>query len=173
MLIANTFQGAEHQRITTEMLAKYFEIPAQGGAQQTPQVLAKSFNGMAFEFREDGYFNMTKAAKAYGKHMDNFWALKSTKPYLAALSNSLKIGELNLVEKHEGHYGGTWAHPKLAVFFARWLDVKFAVWCDSVIDSLLQGSTTININVSTPPEVLQVPAIGVVAQIRPSRGLVR
>lgn len=24
---------------------------------------------------------------------------------------------------------GTWAHPKLAVFFARWLDVKFAVWC--------------------------------------------
>lgn len=38
-----------------------------------------------------------------------------------------------------GNGGGAWAHPKLAVFFARWLDVRFAVWCDSVIDEILRG----------------------------------
>lgn len=35
--------------------------------------------------------------------------------------------------------GGTWLHPKLAVVFARWLDVRFAVWCDLHIDALLRG----------------------------------
>lgn len=38
--------------------------------------------------------------------------------------------------------GGTWLHPKLAVFFARWLDVGFAVWCDLHIDALLRGELT-------------------------------
>lgn len=36
--------------------------------------------------------------------------------------------------------GGTWLHPKLAVVFARWLDVNFAVWCDEQIDGLLRGT---------------------------------
>ncbi|WKN20834.1 KilA-N domain-containing protein [Azotobacter vinelandii] len=38
--------------------------------------------------------------------------------------------------------GGTWLHPKLAVAFARWLDAKFAVWCDMQIDDLLHGTQT-------------------------------
>lgn len=37
-----------------------------------------------------------------------------------------------------GTGGGTWLHPKLAVPFARWLDVRFAVWCDLQIDRLIQ-----------------------------------
>lgn len=36
--------------------------------------------------------------------------------------------------------GGTWLHPKLAVMFARWLDAKFAVWCDLQIGALLRGN---------------------------------
>jgi hypothetical protein len=35
--------------------------------------------------------------------------------------------------------GGTWLHPKLAVRFAQWLDIRFAVWCDAQIDSLIRG----------------------------------
>lgn len=35
--------------------------------------------------------------------------------------------------------GGTWLHPKLAVPFARWLDVDFAVWCDLQIEAILRG----------------------------------
>lgn len=37
--------------------------------------------------------------------------------------------------------GGTWLHPKLAVAFARWLSVEFAVWCDLTIDSLINKTT--------------------------------
>lgn len=33
----------------------------------------------------------------------------------------------------KGRNGVTYLHPKLAVFFARWLDVRFAVWCDLMI----------------------------------------
>lgn len=33
--------------------------------------------------------------------------------------------------------GGTWLHPKLAIAFARWLDVKFSIWCDMQIEKIL------------------------------------
>ena len=35
--------------------------------------------------------------------------------------------------------GGTWLHPKLAVDFARWLNPKFAVWCDEQITRIMTG----------------------------------
>lgn len=35
--------------------------------------------------------------------------------------------------------GGTWMHPKLGVAFARWLDVRFAVWCDTQIETIIHG----------------------------------
>jgi hypothetical protein len=33
----------------------------------------------------------------------------------------------------------TWMHPKLAVAFARWLDVRFAIWCDTQIETIIHG----------------------------------
>ncbi|WP_304671781.1 KilA-N domain-containing protein, partial [Neisseria blantyrii] len=33
-------------------------------------------------------------------------------------------------------------HPKLAVDFARWLNPKFAVWCDEQIEILLNGKVS-------------------------------
>lgn len=108
-------------------------------------VIEKSFNGMNFKFREDGYFNMTHACKHFGKHLPNFWNHSETEDYVVALrhgiSSSMGATPLELVEViHGNRYipdRGTWAHPKLAVFFARWLDVKFAVFCDMVIDDLM------------------------------------
>ncbi|MBT3066112.1 KilA-N domain-containing protein [Rhodoferax sp. U11-2br] len=29
------------------------------------------------------------------------------------------------------------------MFFARWLDVRFAVWCDSMIDDMLKGNAEV------------------------------
>ena len=40
---------------------------------------------------------------------------------------------------------GTWGHPKLAVFFARWLDVKFGIWCDAMIEDSLKGAAKVDI----------------------------
>ncbi|MBK1679753.1 KilA-N domain-containing protein [Rhodocyclus tenuis] len=96
----------------------------------------KNANGHTFLFREDGYINMTKAAKAFGKKLDNFWRNEGTSEYIEALKEGLHTHsysrEFNdgFIQTFQGRNGGTWCHPKLAIFFARWLDVRFAVWCD-------------------------------------------
>jgi hypothetical protein len=106
---------------------------------QTPPsaiaIITRDYNGQTFSFRDDGYFNMTKAAKVFGKEAKHFWSLPSTVEYLEALHET--VGKSDLYEARPGRNGGTWGHPKLAVFFARWLDVKFAVFCDTVIDDIL------------------------------------
>ncbi|MCW4147916.1 KilA-N domain-containing protein, partial [Halomonas sp. 18H] len=102
------------------------------------QLITKQWNGKTLTFREDGYFNMTKAAKQFGKELKHFWESPDTRNYCFELSNrmglySAESADLSygMAEKKKGRYGGTWAHPKLAVFFARWLDVRFAVACDA------------------------------------------
>lgn len=50
--------------------------------------------------------------------------------------------------------GGTWLHPKLTVLFARWLDIRFAVWCDFQIDALLRGDLQVKENYSTAQQAL-------------------
>lgn len=108
--------------------------------------ITKDFNGLPIVFREDGYINMTKAAKAFGKKdAYEFTRLPSTHDYIHAIAQvyveegKAGIFPVNadgahmLYEVKKGRNGGTFCHPKLAVFFARWLDVRFAVWCDLMI----------------------------------------
>jgi hypothetical protein len=104
------------------------------------------------DFQEDGWFNMTKAANAFGKRLDKFWGAVETKAYLDAACKLTPKG-VSFVETRHGRGGGTWAHPKLAVFFARWLDVRFAVWCDSIIDDILRGRVV-------PQEAPEAPSTG-------------
>ena len=85
---------------------------------------------------------MTKAAQYFGKRMDNFFANEETRAYADALEAITGIPGNALIQAKRGGApgnGGTWAHPKLAVFFARWLDVRFAVWCDLMVDEILRG----------------------------------
>ena len=118
-------------------------------------VITRDYQGMAFQFREDGYFNMTKAAKHFGKDLSNFMRSPDTIEYLEALEGTVKSTDhsASVVEAKRGYHlnpeVGTWGHPKLAVFFSRWLDVKFAVWCGMVIDDLLRGKAEVTI---TKPE---------------------
>lgn len=105
-------------------------------------LITREHNGAAFTFREDGYFNMTKAAAHFGKRLADFWRNGETADYIMALGAIADIPANALyVAKRGGTPGqaGTWAHPKLAVFFARWLDVRFAVWCDMQIDETPSG----------------------------------
>ena len=100
----------------------------------TATLISKSYNTdhattAVLTFREDGWFNMTKAAKAFGKRLQHFMDNQETKEYMTALLTNRNSGELT--ETKMGRQGGIWVHPKLAVFFARWLDTKFAVWCDA------------------------------------------
>lgn len=70
--------------------------------------------------REKPCFNMAKAAKAFGKDVFEFQRLPSTASYCGALANTGKIPEL--IQTICGRTGSTWAHPKLAIRFAQWLD---------------------------------------------------
>src|SRR5690606_18517006 len=81
--------------------------------------------------RKDGYFNMTKAAKAFGKRLQHFMENRETQDYIREVSqllNSRNSGDKDAVQVQRGNGNlpqvGTWGHPKLAVFFARWLDVR-------------------------------------------------
>lgn len=88
----------------------------------TAQLLTKQWHDKTLTYREDGYFNMTMAAKAFGKDLSNFMRSPETKDYIAALSSTVKSTDLHIKVPGNRYIPdrGTWAHPKLAVFFARW-----------------------------------------------------
>jgi len=113
----------------------------------TTALITREYNGNVFHFREDGYFNMTKAAKVFGKDIFEFMRLPSTAEYVEALTGIFPDKEIVKVERGNGLLPnvGTWGHPKLAVFYARWLDVKFALFCDMVIDDILNKKAELTI----------------------------
>lgn len=94
-------------------------------------------------FTDDGWFNATVAAERFEKRPVDWLALESTKDYIAALADIIRSEKSSLLKVKRGGRGksdSTWMHPKLAVNFARWLDVRFAIWCDVQIDGLVRGS---------------------------------
>ena len=48
------------------------------------------------------------------------------------------IGLVKIKRGSPENGGGTWMHPKLGVKFARWLSVKFELWCDQQIEVIIQ-----------------------------------
>lgn len=111
--------------------------------------LIKSFSGVAVSFNQDGYLNASAIAKHFGKRVPDFLKTEQNQEYISALaehlSKTLKIvfdkNQLVIVKKGSpANGGGTWLHPKLAIHFARWLDPRFAVWCDEQIEQILSGS---------------------------------
>lgn len=120
-------------------------------------LITKTFNNVPFVFRDDGWFNMTKAAQHFGKRLDNWLVNKETREYIEALMKLPGIPG-NITEAVPGRNGGTWAHPKLAVFFARWLDVRFAVWCDAMIEDILKGKAEVVITKPAESAVMALPS---------------
>lgn len=84
---------------------------------------------MSFVFRENRYVNMGKAAAHLGRFFLDFTRSSETKEYIEALSVVLRDKEPMIIKRGSVMHAttGSWAHPKLAAFFARWLDVKFVV----------------------------------------------
>lgn len=100
------------------------------------KLIKADFNGQAIQFNDSGWFNATAVAKQFGKRIDHFLANEETKRYIEKLTTR-NYGEL--MKTREGRGGGTWLHPKLGVFFARWLDLDFAIWCDEQIEEIIYG----------------------------------
>jgi len=105
--------------------------------------ITKQFDSTPITFNDGGWFNATEAAKAFEKETAQWLRLPSTVEYMTALAEAIPVKITGLVATKRGQNGGTWLHPKLGVAFARWPDVRFAVWCDAQIDAIMRGAQTI------------------------------
>lgn len=131
------------------------------------QVQSFNFGNIAVSFREDGYLNATQIAAHFGKLPKDYLKTEQTQQYISALAESLsertKIltdeNQIVIVKKgnSKNFTQGTWLHPKLAIHFARWLNPKFAVWCDEQIEILLNGKISDGIKTVTPKPTRALP----------------
>jgi hypothetical protein len=115
-------------------------------------VFNKNYNGRAIRIREDKYVCLTDMATASGKLLGGWSRLKSTDEYLEALSEAMQICIGSLLEVENGTT--TWGHPKVAIRFAQWCSVKFAVQVDFWIDELM---TTGSVSIAPAP-IPQLPS---------------
>lgn len=105
-----------------------------------------SFNSVTVSFNQSGFLNATQIAKHFRKRPETYLKTEPTQQYIAALAEHLSITLKSVIDKNQlvivrrgatQTGGGTWLHPKLAIHFARWLDPRFAVWCDEQIEEIL------------------------------------
>ena len=68
-------------------------------------LITREWNDKTFLFREDGYFNMTKAAQAFGKHLPHFMRSPDTLAFMDELSKAAVSAPLTHITK--GRYGST------------------------------------------------------------------
>ncbi|AKQ39420.1 DNA-binding protein [Riemerella anatipestifer Yb2] len=86
-------------------------------------------------------FNLTQMAKPYRKRPADWLKYEESKTYIDALAVALKVVTADLVEVRQGgkpENQGTWTTDyRIAVRFAQWLDVKFAIAVDELIWKLI------------------------------------
>ena len=100
-------------------------------------------NGISFKvINGEVYANATEMAKAFPKKNLSTWInSNSTNEYVAELcseSNRNKDFYIDIVKGGVAHNQGTWIHEKLVLDLARWLNVKFRVWADEQITTLIR-----------------------------------
>ena len=106
-------------------------------------LVIKEYLGTKIEFTMvDGcvYANATSMCKAFEKQPSDWLKIKSTQEYVEELerSENLPNGLVEVVQGGISQNQGTWIHEKLILDLARWLNVKFRVWCDEQIATLLR-----------------------------------
>lgn len=139
-------------------------------------IVIKQYNGIDIPFGkgENVWLNATKAAEVFGKQAREFFSNKNTVEYLNALAEAhgyavggipptgnphnfttkdlsemfpqfIRIQQGGTPEKQ-----GTWISKELVVNYSRWLNAKFAVWCDIQIRELLEnGNVSISAKLPT------------------------
>ncbi|MCA0973419.1 KilA-N domain-containing protein [Halomonas denitrificans] len=107
-------------------------------------VVPFEYQGQSVRFNTDGWINATDIAKRHGKRLDHWLENTETQRYMESLARHLNTPDSGyLIRAKRGRGGGTWLHPKLAVAFARWIDVDFGVWADMLIDDIVHGRVTL------------------------------
>ncbi len=134
-----------HVSNTPPPLRKGFK--SQTGVNLMNSIKIVSFGNFPVSFQDNGYLNATVVASHFNRRVGNYLKSERTQEYISALAEKLSVTPKRatkdnqiVIIKQGGTEQGTWLHPKLAVDFARWLDPKFAVWCDEQIEQILSGS---------------------------------
>lgn len=120
------------------------------------QLLQKTYLGKDIVFTPEGWINATQTIKALeAKRLDAFMKSKYFKEYLEAYCEFYDVKPENVINVVKGgnlratdptkrvNDQGTYLHPDFVVLFARWINPKFAVWCDAVIKKILTGEIEI------------------------------
>lgn len=113
-------------------------------------VLDFKAQGIRFENRDGQvWVSLTDMAKASGKLVGHWNALKSTSEYLQALQESIVIPIDQIIYSNESEGSnetrGTWAIDEVAIEFAGWCSVEFKIWANRQIKTLLStGKVELN-----------------------------
>jgi hypothetical protein len=135
-------------------------------------IIPRVFNGKKIFFEKQGsliYLNATKTANEFNKRLDSWQKSPQTIEYVEALEKSFSEytnsgnGAFIVVRKggNDKNAQGTWLHPKLIIFFARWLSPDFAVWCDNIIEEILTtGSYSLPEKETSKKEKVEIELLG-------------
>ncbi len=94
--------------------------------------------------------NKTEMAKPFGKLPADFMRLEQTKQFIEVLDEKVSMGIPIVNIQNGGNQPGTWAHQKLALKFAAWLNPKFELWVYDRIEELLRDGYTKLENIHFP-----------------------
>ena len=110
--------------------------------------LSKVFNGVTLPIQEidqELYFDVSGIAKKYGKKLNEWEKLENTKEYMLVIEREKNGQELSPVQENikfvikQGQQA--FLHREVFVLFARWINIKFAVWSDRLIIKILTDKT--------------------------------
>lgn len=105
--------------------------------------LSKVFDGVELpvqEINQELYFDISGVANKYGKQLSHWENLESTKEYFEALEIVSVQENIKLIIK-QGQ--SAYLHREIFVLFARWINVKFAVWADRLVIDILTRQTQV------------------------------
>lgn len=107
-------------------------------------ILTRTHDGKEIRQRWDGYLCLTDMASAYNKRANNWLRSEGAIEYLQQLEKIAGIPAADLIRVVQGgipNEQGTWGHPKVAIRFAQWVDVRFAIQVNTWIEELLVKRT--------------------------------
>ena len=109
------------------------------------KLIPLEYKGMPIQANSDAWFNATDMAAMFDKRPAEWQRLPETERYITAICNKYEVGKSHFVKTVRGGNTtkqGTWLHSKLAIRFAQWLDMNFAIWCDEQIATMLSDGQT-------------------------------
>lgn len=135
--------------------AKDSNVILTSGSNEMDLMTVLNYNGNDISFiskNKTSYVNATEMGRAFGKQPSDFTKTSYFAEFIEALAETtnLRSADLLIVIKGGNTKQGTWMHPDLAIEFARWLNPRFAVWCNSRIKELMKNGICVLPDFSDP-----------------------